>query len=144
MGSLPQSWRTISWEISSSWKILEGNWVKNDVKIAITLDENNTILNNVKTVVKQGKFLEVTEMLLMGATCKSHIYNLPKGTLKWLLNSNIDTLPNEKTIAKNNKWQVLVHWHTDSEAHFEWVQKVSITGKVPNETWQCTAKQLNV
>ena len=77
--------------------------VKNDVKISITLDENNVILNHVKTLVKQGKFLELTKMELMDATWKSYIFNLPKGTMKWLLNSSIDTLPNKTNLRKWGK-----------------------------------------
>ena len=89
--------------------------VKKDVKIAITFEENRAILSHVKTLVKQGRFLELTKVELMDATWQSYIYNLPKGTMKWLLNSSIDTLP---TKANLKQW-----------------------GKVSNDKCWCNCKQ---
>ena len=51
------------------------------------------MLEHVRTLVKQGKFLELSKCEQNDATWKSYIFNLPKGTMKWLLNASIDTLP---------------------------------------------------
>ena len=48
---------------------------------------------HIKTLIKQGKFLELTHVERNDATWKSFLFNLPKGTMKFLLNSSIDTLP---------------------------------------------------
>ena len=57
------------------------NEVKNDVKVSIQYDESKKILDHVKSLVKQGHFLELTKLELTDATWKSFIFNLPKGKL---------------------------------------------------------------
>ena len=44
-------------------------------------------------LIKQGKILELSQIEKTDATWKGFIYNLPRGTMKFLLNSAIDTLP---------------------------------------------------
>ena len=65
--------------------------------------------------MRQGRFLELTKIELLDATWQSYIYNLPKGIMKWLLNSSIDTLP---TKANLKQW-----------------------GKVSNDKCWCNCKQ---
>ena len=79
------------------------NEVKQDVKINILSDENQNILKHVQTLVKQGKFLEMTKLEQMDATWQSYIFNLPKGTMKFLLNSSIDTLPTKANLRQWGK-----------------------------------------
>ena len=67
--------------------------VKRDVKSLVSVDENGKILEHVQQLIKQGKFLEMSKCEQTDATWKSYIFNLPKGTMKWLLNASIDTLP---------------------------------------------------
>ena len=67
--------------------------VKKDVISLISVEENGKILEHVKKLLKQGNFLEMSKCEQTDATWKSFIYNLPRGTMKWLLNSSIDTLP---------------------------------------------------
>ena len=57
------------------------------------MSENGNIGEHVRTLVKQGKFLELTHLEKNDATWQSFIFNLPKGTMKFVLNSAIDTLP---------------------------------------------------
>ena len=52
---------------------------------------------------KQGKILEMAKLAENDATWKSYIYNLPKGTMKWLLNSSIDTLPTKVNLKQWGK-----------------------------------------
>ena len=67
--------------------------VKQEAKSIISVEENGKMLEHVQTLIKQGKFLELWKCEQNDATWKSYIFNLPKGTMKWLLNSSIDTLP---------------------------------------------------
>ena len=83
--------------------------------VSIQYDESKNILDHVKSLVKQGHFLELTKLELTDATWKSFIFNLPKGTMKWLLNSSINTLP---TKANLRQW-----------------------GKVTNDKCWCSQKQ---
>ena len=59
-----------------------------------------------QTLVKQGNFLKLTKLEQTDATWKSYIYNLPKGTMKFILNSSIDTLPSK---ANLKLWGKLVN-----------------------------------
>ena len=48
--------------------------------------ENDTLLHNhVKTLVKQGHFLDLLRTSFTDATWQSFMYNLPKGTMKFFL-----------------------------------------------------------
>ena len=64
----------------------------------MSVEENGKLLEHVQTLVKQGKFLELSKCEQNDATWKSYIFNLPKGTMKWLLNSSIDTLPTKANL----------------------------------------------
>ena len=67
--------------------------VKKDTKLAVNSQDNLEMFNHVKQLVKQGKYLELAHLEQTDATWKGYIYNLPKGTMKFVLNSTIDTLP---------------------------------------------------
>ena len=47
----------------------------------------------------QGKFIELTNLERTDATWNSFIYNLPKGTMKFVLNSSINTLPTKSNLC---------------------------------------------
>jgi hypothetical protein len=64
-------------------------------------EANQTILEHVQTLIKQGKFLELSKLEMTDATWNSNIYNLPKETMKFVLNASIDTLP---TTIKLKQW----------------------------------------
>ena len=65
---------------------------KKDVKSLVSVEENGKLVEHVQTLVKQGKFLELSKYEQNYVTWKSYIYDLPKGTVKWLLNESLDTL----------------------------------------------------
>ena len=67
--------------------------VKRDVKLLVSVEEKGNILEHVQQLIKQGRFLEMSKCEQTDATWKSYIFNLPRGTMKWLLNASIDTLP---------------------------------------------------
>ena len=63
--------------------------VKQDVKSKVLVNENDHTFDHVKTLVKQGKFLELTYIEKNDATWKSFLFNLPRGTMKFVLNSRV-------------------------------------------------------
>ena len=77
--------------------------VKEDVKTTVLVEDNLKTFEHVQTLVKQGKFLQLSKLEETDATWKSYIYNLPKGTMKWLLNSTIDTLPTKVNLKQWGK-----------------------------------------
>ena len=77
--------------------------VNQEIKSLVSVQENGKLLEHVQKLVKQGKFLELSKLEHNDATWKSFIYNLPKGTMKWLLNSSIDTLPTKVNLKQWGK-----------------------------------------
>ena len=75
------------------------NNVKQDVKSTVLMEDNEASLKHIHTLVKQGKFLELTQLEQTDATWKSYIYNLPKGTMKFVLNASLDTLPTKANLS---------------------------------------------
>ena len=80
--------------------------VKNEAKSQVTVSENEKMLAHVQTLVKQGKFLELTQVEKTDATWQSFIFNLPRGTMKFVLNAAIDTLPTKVNLKQ---WGKLVN-----------------------------------
>ena len=72
--------------------------VKNDAKTRVILEDKEATYNHVRTLVKQGQILELTYLEQNDATWKSYIYNLPRGTMKFLLNAQLDTLPTKANL----------------------------------------------
>ena len=60
-------------------------------------------MEHVKTLIKQGKFLEMCNTEKTDATWNSYIFNLPKGTMKFILNSTLDTLPTKTNLKQWGK-----------------------------------------
>ena len=77
------------------------NTVKEAVKSAVRADESDEIYEKCKSLIRQGKFLELTLQEKCDATWKSFAYKLSKGTLKWLLNASINNLP---TLSNLKTW----------------------------------------
>ena len=67
--------------------------VKMETKYLVKIQEKETMVYHVNQLVKQGKYLELSQMEGTDATWKSLIFNLPRGTMKFILNSTLDTLP---------------------------------------------------
>ena len=64
---------------------------------------NEEIYSHFQSLVNQVKFLEITHLEKTNATWQSFIYNLPKGTMKFVLNSSIDTLPTKVNLKQWGK-----------------------------------------
>ena len=67
--------------------------VKEDVKRKIVSIENQDIFEHVQTLKKQGNFLAMSKIEQTDVIWQSYIFNIPKGTMRRLLNDSIDTLP---------------------------------------------------
>ena len=79
------------------------NDVKNHVKTQVLMEDNEASLTHIKDLFKQGRFLELTQMEQTDATWKSYLYNLPKGTMKFVLNASIDNLPTKANLIQWGK-----------------------------------------
>ena len=82
------------------------NEVKADAKLKISVNENERIFEHVQTLMQQGKYLELTKLQGTDATWQAFIFNLPRGTMKWILNSSINTLPTKTNLKQ---WGKLVN-----------------------------------
>ena len=77
--------------------------VKQDAKTQIISDDKEHTYEYVRTLVKQGKILELSYLEQSDATWKSYLFNLPKGTMKFLLNAQLDTLPTKANLKQWGK-----------------------------------------
>ena len=75
--------------------------VKEAVKSRVRFDNEKEWGEHIKSLVKQGDLLELAKCQGTDLTWKSFIFNLKKGTLKFILNATIDTLP---TNANLKQW----------------------------------------
>ncbi len=60
-------------------------------------------VDHIKTLVSQGHFLRLEQVEMSDTTWKSYIFNMPRNTVKFLLNSVIDTLPTNSNLFKWGK-----------------------------------------
>ena len=67
-------------------------------------DEKETQWNNhISNLVKQGQFLAIAAKENCDMVWKSHMFNLKRGTLKFLLNACLDTLPTNANLLQWGK-----------------------------------------
>ena len=59
-------------------------------------------IENLKSLAVQGKTLEPAETAKMNLSYKRHLYDMRAGTMKFLLNATVDTLP---TAANLFRWK---------------------------------------
>ena len=72
----------------------------------MTTNHNDACMEKVKSLVVQGNTLALADAEATDFTWKSHIYDLRAGTLKFLVNAVIDTLP---TAVNLKRWKKH-HW----------------------------------
>ena len=75
--------------------------VKDTAKAYVRGDETADMHEKAKTLISQGRFLDLSLQEKRDATWKSYIYNLSKGTMKWILNSTVNSLP---TLSNLKTW----------------------------------------
>ncbi len=67
--------------------------LKKTITKSIKEEINNTWMSHIKTLLCQGHVFRLEEFELLDTTWKSYMFNLPRNTVKFLLNSVHDTLP---------------------------------------------------
>ena len=72
------------------------------VKAALVVEKRKHWENHIKELTVQGHFLSLAAAEQQDVVWKSHMYDLKQGTLKFLLNASIDTLP---TAANLKRWK---------------------------------------
>ena len=76
--------------------------VRKEVKKLLCLENNEKWCKHVKSLAVQGKFLALAAAEKEDIVWKSYMFNLKQGTLKFLLNAAVDTLP---TAANMKRWK---------------------------------------
>ena len=79
------------------------NKIKQDIQFNLRYENEKTLFNHVKNLIKQGKLLELAETEKNDITWKSYIYNLKKGTMKFIINAALDTLPTKSNLLQWGK-----------------------------------------
>ena len=74
------------------------NTIKSKVKKFIKEDSERQRAEHAKELIKQGRLIQLLQEMEMDATWKSYLFALPKGTMKFILNSTIDTLPTKTNL----------------------------------------------
>ena len=76
--------------------------IKDQIKTSLTAQNQEKWTSHVKTLVQQGRFLELAEAENEDMVWKSYMFDLIQGTLRFLLNACIDSLP---TATNLQRWQ---------------------------------------
>ena len=76
---------------------------KEKIKLIISTEKEASLLAHVKTLVKQGHFLLLASVERSDMLWKSYMYDMKKGTLKFLMNSCLDTLPTQANLKQWGK-----------------------------------------
>ena len=77
--------------------------VKEAVKERVIFENDRVLHEHVKTLVQQGHYNNLLRTSFTDATWQSFLYDLPRGTMKFLLNSCLDTLPTKANLLKWGK-----------------------------------------
>ena len=77
--------------------------VKKSVKSHVRLSHRESDISHLSGLLKQGEYLKFTQEEKNDMGWKGFIYNLKKGTMKFLLNSFIHTLPTQNNLKLWNK-----------------------------------------
>ena len=67
--------------------------IKTDVKTKVYSDSEKKQKKHLDPLLKKGEYFKLAEQEMCDPNWKSIVYNLPKGTMKFLLNSLTQTLP---------------------------------------------------
>ena len=78
------------------------NQIKSSVKAKVTSDAMVSQHEHLGTLIKQGESLKFLQQQQEDPTWKGYLHNLKRGTMKFILNSNIHTLP---TMNNLKQWK---------------------------------------
>ena len=74
------------------------NTIKSKVKKFIKEDSERQRVEHAKELISQGRLIQLLQEMEIDATWKSYLHALPKGTMKFILNSTINTLPTKSNL----------------------------------------------
>ena len=102
---------TVQGEIPNFSEYPNGQWdrqqlekeIKEQIKTSLLVENQEKWISHVKSLVQQGHFLSLASAEHQDVIWKSYMYNLKRGTLKFLLNASLDTLPTAANLLKWNK-----------------------------------------
>ena len=77
--------------------------MKDTIKATLTVNENERYSDHLNSLIKQGEFLKLAQLEQQDPIWKGFIYDLKKGTMKFLLNATIHTLPTQTNLKMWNK-----------------------------------------
>ena len=77
--------------------------MKTTVSEKVSFENETFWREHSETLIKQGHFLCLTMLDKSDMIWKSYMFNLKKGTLKFLLNSCLDTLPTQTNLLQWGK-----------------------------------------
>ena len=77
--------------------------VKETIKKNMAKDQDAKHLSHTQTLVKQGNLLSIAALEKSDAIWKSYIFDMKKGTMKFLLNACLDTLPTRANLLQWGK-----------------------------------------
>ena len=77
--------------------------VRQEAKTSLKCFNNEKWTSHVKGLVQQGHFLDLASAQHEDILWKTHMFDLKQGTLKFILNASLDTLPTEANLVKWNK-----------------------------------------
>lgn len=77
--------------------------IKESVKCIVRVDSEEKQSEHLRKLISQSEFLKFSQQEQSDYTWKGFIYNLKKGTMKFLLNSMINTLPTQSNLKLWNK-----------------------------------------
>ena len=79
------------------------NDIKNTVKKTVRSEQSEANATHLSGLLKHGEFLAITLQEKQDATWQSYLHNLKKGTMKFILNACINTLPTQDNLKLWNK-----------------------------------------
>ena len=77
--------------------------IREEAKMSLKCFNNEKWTNHVKTLVQQGHYLDLAAAQHEDIIWKTHMFDLKQGTLKFILNASLDTLPTGANLVKWNK-----------------------------------------
>ena len=77
--------------------------IKDQIKTSLTVHNREHQLEHVKSLVQQGSYIALAMAENQDIVWKSYMFDLKQGTLKFLLNASIDTLPTQANLYKWKK-----------------------------------------
>ena len=77
--------------------------IKNQIKTSLLVRKEERWITHAESLSQQGHFLSLAAAEHEDVVWKSYMYNLKQGTMKFLINSSIDTLPTAANFSNGRR-----------------------------------------